>query len=80
MVAGGILVCLGHCEKFGFAERPRKESHTCGHALVVETVGYGDGEGHCWSGPVTQWERMKEIAQHMMVKMPEGTTTPWWKY
>jgi hypothetical protein len=41
---------------------------------------YGDGEGHCWSGPVTPWERMKEIGQHMMRKMPEGTTTPWWKY
>ena len=41
---------------------------------------YGDGEGHCWSGPVTQGERLKEIGQHMLNKMPDGTTTSWWRY
>lgn len=41
---------------------------------------YGDGKGHCWSGPVTTAERLKEMAQRMMRHMPEGTTTPWWRY
>ena len=41
---------------------------------------YGDGKGHCWSGPVTTAERLKEMAQHIMRHMPEGTTTPWWTY
>ncbi len=41
---------------------------------------YGDGKGHCWSGPVTTAERLKEMAQHIMRHMPNGTTTPWWTY
>lgn len=41
---------------------------------------YGDGKGHCWSGPVTTTERLKEMAQFVLRKKPEGTTTPWWRY
>ena len=41
---------------------------------------YGDNKPHCWSGPVSQSQRLKEMAQHGMRHMPAGTTTPWWKY
>jgi hypothetical protein len=41
---------------------------------------YGDQKPHCWSGPVSQAERLKEMAQHGLRFMPAGTTTPWWKY
>lgn len=41
---------------------------------------YGDRKPHCWIGPVTQAERLREIAQYMMSRKPEGATTPWWKY
>jgi hypothetical protein len=41
---------------------------------------YGDGKGHCWSGPVTQAERLKEMAQYLLRKKPDGTTTRWWDY
>ncbi len=41
---------------------------------------YGDGKPHCWSGPLTPAERLKEMAQYMLRKKPEGTTTPWWTY
>ncbi len=41
---------------------------------------YGDGKGHCWSGPATTPERIKEMAQYILRKKPEGATTPWWKY
>jgi Putative esterase len=41
---------------------------------------YGNGKPHCWSGPVTPGERLKEIAQLIQRKKPEGTTTPWWEY
>ncbi|MBI1872428.1 MAG: hypothetical protein HYZ58_08015 [Acidobacteria bacterium] len=41
---------------------------------------YGDGKPHCWSGPVSQAERLKEIAQYIMYKKPDGATTPWWRY
>jgi hypothetical protein len=41
---------------------------------------WGDGKPHCWSGPVSTSERLKEMAQHAMRHMPEGTTTPWWRY
>ncbi len=41
---------------------------------------YGDGKPHCWSGPVTQGERLKEMAQFVMSKKPEAATSPWWRY
>lgn len=41
---------------------------------------YGDNKPHCWSGPVTPAERLKEMAQLILRKKPEGTTTPWWEY
>jgi hypothetical protein len=41
---------------------------------------YGEGKPHCWSGPVTSSERLKEMAQVVMRHAPEGTTFPWWKF
>lgn len=41
---------------------------------------YGDGKGHCWQGPESTPERLKQMAAHIMRRMPEGTTTPWWSY
>jgi hypothetical protein len=41
---------------------------------------YGDGKPHCWSGPGPSSDRLKEMAQLMLRKRPEGTTTPWWDY
>ena len=41
---------------------------------------YGDRKPHCWSGPVTTAERLKEMAQHVVRHKPEGATTPWWRY
>lgn len=41
---------------------------------------YGDRKPHCWSGPVSTAERLKEMAMHGLRHKPEGTTTPWWRY
>jgi hypothetical protein len=41
---------------------------------------YGDGKGHCWQGPETVPERLKQMAAHMARHKPEGMTTPWWRY
>ena len=41
---------------------------------------YGDGKPHCWSGPLNQGERLKEMAQFIMSKKPDGATSPWWRY
>jgi len=48
--------------------------HDEGHFL------YGDQKPHCWSGPGTQIDRLKEMAQHIMHRKPEGANTGWWKY
>jgi len=39
---------------------------------------YGDGNPHCWSGPVNQGERLKEMAQHILAHKPDWATAPWW--
>jgi hypothetical protein len=41
---------------------------------------YGDQKPHCWSGPGTSADRLKEMAEFGLRKMPQGTTTPWWRY
>ncbi len=41
---------------------------------------YGDRKPHCWMGPVTMAQRLREMAMHGLRHMPEGTTTPWWNY
>jgi hypothetical protein len=41
---------------------------------------YGDQKPHCWSGPATPTDRLKEMAQHIMSRKPEGANTGWWKY
>lgn len=41
---------------------------------------YGDGKGHCWQGPETVAERLKQMAVHIARHKPEGMTTPWWQY
>jgi putative esterase len=41
---------------------------------------YGDQKPHCWSGPATSADRIREMAEYGLRKKPGGTTTPWWKY
>jgi hypothetical protein len=41
---------------------------------------YGDQKPHCWSGPGTSSDRLREMAEHGLRHMPAGTTTPWWRY
>jgi hypothetical protein len=41
---------------------------------------YGDRKPHCWSGPVSTAERLKEMAMYGLRHKPGVTTTPWWSY
>jgi hypothetical protein len=41
---------------------------------------YGNSKPHCWTGPVTPAERLKEMAQLIQRKKPEGANTGWWEY
>ncbi len=41
---------------------------------------YGRGKGHCYSGPVSTAERLKEMAQFVMRRQPPVRDTPWWTY
>jgi hypothetical protein len=41
---------------------------------------YGRLRGHCYSGPVSTAERLKEMAQHVMWSQPAELDTPWWRY
>jgi hypothetical protein len=41
---------------------------------------YGRGRGHCYTGPVSVAERLKEMAQHIMRHQPAELDTPWWTY
>jgi hypothetical protein len=41
---------------------------------------YGRERGHCYRGPVDTAERLKEMAQHVMLHQPKVLDTPWWEY
>jgi hypothetical protein len=41
---------------------------------------WGDGKPHCWSGPGTATDRIRDMAKHAVAHKPEGVTTPWWRY
>ena len=40
---------------------------------------YGAMKGHCFSGPENSADRLKEMAQYILSKMPAGTVAEWWK-
>jgi hypothetical protein len=41
---------------------------------------YGDGKPHCWSGPGTATDRIRDMAAFALAHKPNGVTTPWWTY
>jgi hypothetical protein len=40
---------------------------------------YGAMRGHCFSGPENSAERLKQMAEHVLARMPAGTVAGWWK-
>ena len=82
-LVGKLHVYVGNMDSF-FLDRATREMeawmkttqnpHYEGYFL------YGDQKPHCWSGPGTSADRVREMAEHGLNTMPAGTTTPWWKY
>ncbi len=40
---------------------------------------YGAVKGHCYSGPENSADRLKQMAEHILARMPAGTVAEWWK-
>jgi hypothetical protein len=40
---------------------------------------YGEGAGHCYTGTVPDWERLREIAGYMMDRKPAGSPDAWYR-
>jgi len=40
---------------------------------------YGAMKGHCYSGPENSADRLKQMAEYIMAKMPASTVADWWK-
>jgi hypothetical protein len=40
---------------------------------------YGAAKGHCYTGPVSSADRLKEMAQYILARMPSDTISGWWK-
>jgi Putative esterase len=40
---------------------------------------YGRVKGHCYTGPVSVAERLKEMAQYVVRHQPPELDTPWWR-
>ena len=40
---------------------------------------YGAMRGHCYSGPENAADRLKDMAQYTLSRMPAGAVAEWWK-
>jgi putative esterase len=40
---------------------------------------YGAVRGHCFTGPENSAERLKQMAEYVLARMPAGTVAEWWK-
>jgi len=40
---------------------------------------YGAVKGHCYSGPENSADRLKQMAEHIMARMPAGVVADWWR-
>ena len=78
-----LHVYVGNMDSF-FLERPVREMEawmkTTEDPHYEGFFMYGDQKPHCWSGPGTSADRIREMAEYGLRKKPAGTTTPWWKY
>ena len=76
-------IYVGNMDSF-FLDRATRELEawmkTTQNPHYEGTFVYGDQKPHCWSGPGTNGDRLREMAEYGLRKMPAGTTTPWWKY
>ncbi len=76
-------IYVGNMDSF-FLDRATRELEawmkTTKNPHYEGTFVYGDQKPHCWSGPGTNGDRLREMAEFGLRKMPAGTTTPWWKY
>lgn len=39
---------------------------------------YGAMKGHCYSGPENSADRLKQMAEYILARMPAGTVAGWW--
>jgi hypothetical protein len=78
-----IHVYVGNMDSF-FLDRATRELQawmkTTKNPHYEGSFVYGDQKPHCWSGPGTSADRLREMAEHGLRNMPPGTTTPWWDY
>jgi hypothetical protein len=40
---------------------------------------YGAMRGHCFTGPENSADRLRQMAEYVLAKMPAGTVAEWWK-
>jgi hypothetical protein len=40
----------------------------------------GAMKGHCYTAPENSADRLKQMAEYIMARMPVGTVADWWKH
>lgn len=82
-LVGKIHIYVGNMDSF-FLDRDVRELEawmkTTQNPHYEGYFVYGDQKPHCWTGPGTSADRLKEMAEYGLRTMPPSTTTPWWTY
>jgi putative esterase len=78
-----IRIYIGTMDNFHLNEGVKKLQafmKTTTNPHYEGTFVYGEGKGHCYSGPLATHERLKEMAEHILSKRPDHDTGQWWKH
>ena len=78
-----IRIYIGTMDNFHLNEGVKKLQafmKTTTNPHYEGTFVYGEGKGHCYSGPLATHERLKEMAEHILAKRPDHDTGQWWKH
>ncbi len=81
-IAGKLFVYTGDADNFFLNNAVRKMEEWMKKTENPHYEGsfmYGAAKGHCWIGPVTQADRLKEMAQHILARQPRDAVAGWWK-
>lgn len=77
-----IHIYVGDADNFFLNNATRKLQDWMKHTQDPHYEGffmYGAAKGHCYTGPVSNADRLKEMAQYVLSKMPSDTISGWWK-
>lgn len=82
-LAGRLHIYVGDADTYFLNNSTRKLQEwmkTTGNPHYEGFFVYGATKPHCWTGPVSTADRLKEMAEYILGRMPSDTVAGWWTH